>query len=106
LASIKNLLIWDGELTPTRIPSIFFDPKIYSSLAEDEKWIICGKWKIKVLVQPTVNGFTISSIDKKVTLDGGLCGSLFLDESFLTVEPASSGVAIVGRFGGCFDLEW
>jgi len=103
---LENILLWDGELSPTRIPSISIDPIAYSALAEDEQWIICGKWKIKINVKPTQNGFALFSNDKLKSFESG-SGCVFIDQNFIQFGLVDgNAVALMGSFGGCVDIRW
>jgi|688.fasta_scaffold1967396_1 hypothetical protein len=105
MINLDNLLIWDGELTPTRIPRIAINPDIYSALAEDDKWIVCGKWRIKISIAPSASGLSLSSVDGTVKISSS-SGSQFLDESFFDIQPADGSVAVLGRIRGSIDISW
>ncbi|PWF67648.1 hypothetical protein CBX98_23790 [Vibrio sp. T9] len=104
--TLKNIMIWDGELSPSIVDQITIDPTKYSALSEDEKWIIVGKWKIKVDVEPSGSGFLLSGSTGVSPLKMSSSGQMFVDESFFTISTLSTSIQPMGSARGCFEINW
>ena len=103
---LDNMLLWDAEFNPTRIPRITLDPLRYGKLKSDEKWIICGKWKIRILIEPSEKGLIVKDKNGTLKMDQSLSGSMFLDDNFFEIDLVDKSNVTKGSVSGCFDIRW
>lgn len=107
--TLENIVLWDAALTPAYAKKIIIDLASYNSLSENDKWIIVGKWKIKVVVQPAASGLALQSHVPSVAplMLSGMAGSIFVDQSYFQIAPSSSETSpLAGSVSGCFDFRW
>jgi hypothetical protein len=102
---LENIALWDAASTVTRVPLIEINPEMWLNSSDDEKWIVCGPWKIKITVEPTGSGLSVKDMSGK-TMSSAMSGSMFLDDSMFTIAPVSSEFTVLGSARGCFDISW
>lgn len=104
---LENLLLWDSNRAPVRIPRITVDPeKLSASLAGGDGWIVAGPYRIKVIVEQTENGFAVMSSTGSAVASA-TCGAVFIDDSMFEVQMLDgAAAAVAGGVRGCFDFSW
>lgn len=99
----ENILLWDDNHSPTRIPSITIDTvKLGASAAAE--WIVVGPYRIKILVEGGKDGLKVSDTKGNVLADAP-SGCIFIDHTMFEVQ-SRSGSALGGSFSGCIDVRW
>ena len=82
---LKNFLVWSEDTTdPTRFPAVRVTlPEPLPS--REEKWIVVGRWRLKVVVEPNQRGgFTLHGKGgAKLDMQAD-SGTMFVDDRFLT----------------------